>query len=63
MISKIECLEHAQACTRWAANATNERDRKILLEIAKIWTQMALRNSVSPVIAQSDAGSEAKQLI
>jgi hypothetical protein len=51
-------LRHAKACTRWAAEAKNERDREILLEIAKIWTQMALRNGVSPVI-----GSEAKQPI
>jgi hypothetical protein len=60
VVSQDECLRHANACTRWAAESKNERDREILLEIAKIWTQMALRDCVSPVIMQSDDESEAK---
>jgi hypothetical protein len=63
MVSLDECLQHAKACTRSAAEAKNERDREILLEIAKIWSQMALRDSVSPVIMQSDGGSDAQQPI
>jgi sarcosine oxidase delta subunit len=50
MASQSEYWQHAEACTRWASEAKSDRDREILLEIAKIWMQMALRERADEVI-------------
>ena len=60
MAFQSEYRQHAEACTRWASEAKSARDREILLEIARIWTQMALRERAAEVIMQSDGENEAK---
>jgi hypothetical protein len=37
-----EYLAFAQECTRWATEAKSEKERKDLLDMARIWTQLAL---------------------
>jgi DnaJ-domain-containing protein 1 len=59
MPSQSEYWQHAEACTRWASEAKSVRDREILLDIAKIWRQMALRERADEAIMQSDDKIEA----
>jgi hypothetical protein len=42
MTTPAEYQSYAQECLRWAAEADNEKDRQALLELAKVWTQLAL---------------------
>jgi sarcosine oxidase delta subunit len=60
MASKSEYWQHAEACTRWASEAKSARDREILLEISKIWTQMALRERADEAIMQAYGEHESR---
>jgi hypothetical protein len=33
---------YARECLRWACETDNEEDRQALLEMAKVWTQLAM---------------------
>jgi hypothetical protein len=47
MQSHEEYLKFAQECTRWAAQCENEDDRQAFLQLAKDWTEAALRARMS----------------
>jgi hypothetical protein len=38
-----EYQQYAEECIRWAAHATSEDERKAFLDMARAWTQAALR--------------------
>jgi hypothetical protein len=50
---------YARECTRWAAEAKNEDDQKLLFEMAKAWTNIALVEA--DVARQSVADRRAKR--
>jgi hypothetical protein len=50
-----EYWQHAQDCTRWAAEAKSEINREAFLYIAKVWTQLALHKHIPPPDTASDA--------
>ncbi len=33
---------YARQCTRWANKSTNDKVRRVLLEVAQVWTQRAV---------------------
>jgi hypothetical protein len=40
-----EYRSYAAECLRWAADAGDEEDRQAFLEMAKMWTQLALHEA------------------
>lgn len=44
-----EYQNHARECLRWAAEADNDEHREALLEMAKVWTQLALHQPAPSV--------------
>ena len=44
---------YAQECLRWADQADNEADRQAFLEMAKVWTQLALHGNEGEPISEA----------
>jgi len=59
MGSSREYWQYAKECARWAADAKETEEQKLLLEMAKAWTNIAL---VETDVAKQSAleGHEAK---
>jgi hypothetical protein len=45
MLTIEECWTFARECSRWAVKAKSEDDRSAMLDMAKIWTQLALQEA------------------
>jgi hypothetical protein len=50
MPTSNEYQSYAQECVRWADQTDDEADRRAFLEMAKVWTQLALNwNEAEPI--------------
>ena len=50
MPTSNEYQSYAQECVRWADQTDDEADRQAFLEMAKVWTQLALHwNEAEPI--------------
>ena len=52
MPSSSEYQIYAHECLRWADNADNDEDRRAFLEMAKVWTQLALHGDEAEPISR-----------
>jgi hypothetical protein len=50
-----EFREFAQECVRWAEETQNERERRVLLDLARKWTLAALAVEGSIALIDDDA--------
>jgi len=44
---------NARQCMRWVGHAESEADREALLEMANVWTRLAIEERLSPTAARS----------
>jgi hypothetical protein len=61
MGSSREYWQYARDCARWATEAKNEDEQRLLLEMAKAWTNIALVES--DVAGQSVAGRRTSRVL
>jgi hypothetical protein len=54
-----DCLQRAEECKRWAAQAKSEKEREIFLYIARAWTNIALRHAAKLLTQPGDENNKA----
>jgi hypothetical protein len=59
-LSAKELRENANECLGWARTAKTEREREIFLQMARAWTEAAMRlEGLSPLADAPNAAREA----
>jgi hypothetical protein len=53
MPSSSEYQVYAHECLRWADKADKDEDRRAFLEMAKVWTQLALHGDEAEPISEA----------
>jgi hypothetical protein len=51
---------NSRQCMRWAENAESDDDREAFLEMANVWTQLAMEEGLSAIAAPSGSKQNVK---
>jgi ferric-dicitrate binding protein FerR (iron transport regulator) len=59
MTTRTDYQFFARECLRWAQETNNEQHRQAFLEMAKVWTQLAMRRPHGELVASSATANDA----